>query len=126
MIGLIKFIALVFRASVQLLDPNKNQLRHAPVKAKWLVSVLLGSFWALAFSLYIGELWLIGYNIIGHIVLITMVFVTWLTFKHFKNTYAPRTGEDYLRMPDRSSRCDELTDDQRLAGVRKADQLLNR
>lgn len=126
MIGLITFIALVFRASVQLLDPNKNQLRHAPVKAKWLVSVLLGSFWALAFSLYIGELWLIGYNIIGHIVLITMVFVTWLTFKHFKNTYAPRTGEDYLRMPDRSSRCDELTDDQRLAGVRKADQLLNR
>lgn len=126
MIGLIKFIALLVRAFVQLLDPNKNPLRHAPVKAKWLVSVLLGSFWALAFSLYIGELWLIGYNIIGHIVLITMVFVTWLTFKYFKDTYAPRTGADYLRMPDRSSRCDELTDDQRLAGVRKADQLLNR
>lgn len=119
MIGLIKFIALVFRAFMQLLDPNKNPLRHAPVKAKWLASVLLGSFWALAFSLYIGELWLIGYNIIGHIVLITMVFVTWLTFRHFKKTYAPRTGAEYLRSPDRSPRCQELTEEERYAAIAK-------
>lgn len=119
MIGLIKFIVLVFRAFMQLLDPNKNPLRHSPVKAKWLASVLLGSFWALAFSLYIGELWLIGYNIIGHIVLITMVFVTWLTFRHFKKTYAPRTGDEYLRSPDRSPRCQELTEEERYAAIAK-------
>lgn len=126
MVGLYKLLVLLFRAVVHLLDPDRNPLRHAPVKAKWLASVLLGSFWALAFSLYIGELWFIGYNIIGHILLITMVFVTWLTFRHFKNTYAPRTDASYLRMPDRSSRCDELTDEQRVAGVEKTDQLLNR
>jgi hypothetical protein len=124
MFGLIKFITMLFRSGLQLLDPDKNPLRHAPVKAKWLASVLLGSFWALAFTLYIGEIWLVGYNIIGHILLITMVFVTWLTFRHFKNTYSPRSGPDYLRMPDRSSRCDELTDEQRLLAVQKADQLL--
>jgi len=32
----------------------------------------------------------------------------------FKRTYGPREGTlEYLRMPDRSSRCDELTDEQR-------------
>lgn len=123
MIGLFKLLVMLFRAGVHLLDPDRNPLRHAPVKAKWLASVLLGSFWALAFTLYIGELWLIGYNIIGHILLITMVFVTWLTFRHFKNTYAPRTDVDYLRNPDRSPRCQELTDEQRLEAIQRQQQL---
>lgn len=125
MFGLIKFVMMLFRSGIQLLDPNRNQLKHVPVETKYLANILLGSFWALAFTLYIGEIWLIGYNIIGHILLITMVFVTWLTFRHFKKTYTPRTGADYLRMPDRSSRCDELTEEQRLAGIQKADQLLS-
>ena len=50
----------------------------------------------------------------------------------FRKTYGPgevtvRQGTvEYLRMPDRSSRCDELTEDQRLAAVNRADQMLSR
>ena len=52
----------------------------------------------------------------GHVLLITMCFVTWWTFRTYQSRQAPfkRSGEDFLRMPDRSSRCDELTDEQRL------------
>jgi hypothetical protein len=74
----------------------------------------------LAFGLYIGELLTIGYNMLGHIAIVSMVFATWAVFKTVERTYIPRKGTvDYLRMPDRSSRCDELTDEQRLARVKE-------
>ena len=50
--------------------------------------------------------------------------MTWYTFRSL-NTGNPR-GANYLRMPDYSSRCDELTEEQRLASIAKADQLLSR
>jgi hypothetical protein len=119
MIGLIKFFILLFRSGIQLLNPDKNELRHAPVETKYLASILLGTFWCLAFGIFTGELLWIGYNMIGHILLITMVFVTWLVFRHVKKTYVPRAGADYLRSPDRSPRCQELTDEERLASVQR-------
>jgi len=47
------------------------------VYVKYFLSILLGCFWSLAFGLYIGELLTIGYNMLGHIAIISMVFVTW-------------------------------------------------
>jgi len=62
---------------------------------------------------------------IGHIAIISMVFATWAVFRSVENTYAPRQGSvDWLRMPDYSSRCDELTEQERLAAVARADQRL--
>jgi len=41
-------------------------------------------------------------------------------FTSVEKTYSPRKGSvDYLRMPDRSSRCDELTEEQRIARVKE-------
>ena len=58
----------------------------------------------------------IGYNMIGHIAVISMAFITWGVFKLSKNVYGPRQGtESYLRTPDFASRCDELTDEERHA-----------
>ena len=52
----------------------------------------------------------------GHIAVISMVFVTWGVFKLSKNIYGPRQGtQSYLRTPDFASRCDELSDEQRLS-----------
>jgi hypothetical protein len=95
------------------MNPNLNPLRHAPVYAKYFLSILLGCFWSLAFGLYIGELLTIGYNMLGHIAIISMVFATWGVFRTVENTYRPRTDVNWLRAPDHSSRCDELTDEQR-------------
>ena len=47
------------------------------------------------------------------VALITMVFMTWLTFRHYQMLNPLRSGVDYLRAPDRSSRCDEYTDEER-------------
>ena len=114
MFSVIKFFWLVSRSSWNIINPNMNPLRHAPVYIKYFLSILLGCFWSLAFGLYIGELLTIGYNMLGHIAIISMVFATWAVFRSVENVYAPRQGSvDYLRMPDYSSRCDELTDEQR-------------
>jgi hypothetical protein len=114
MFSVLKFFWLVSRSSWNIINPNLNPLRHAPIYIRYFLSILLGCFWSLAFGLYIGELLTIGYNMLGHIAIISMVFATWAVFKQVEKTYAPRQGSvDYLRMPDYSSRCDELTDEQR-------------
>lgn len=113
MFSLFKFLFLLAKAFPNLLNVKSNALAHVPDQTKWLVMTLLSCFWCLAFGLYIGELLTIGYNMVGHIALITMVFVTFWVFKQYRPTTV-RPSVDYLRMPDRSSRCDEYTDEQRL------------
>jgi hypothetical protein len=126
MFSVLKFIYILFCAGKDLLNPNINPLRHAPVHIKYFASILLGCFWSLAFGLYVGELLTIGYNMLGHIAIISMVFSTWAVFRSVETTYRPRTDVQWLRAPDHSSRCDELTEEQRLASVARADQLLTR
>jgi hypothetical protein len=114
MFGLLKFIYGLFGAGKNLLDPNINPLRQAPVHIRYFASILLGCFWSLAFGLYIGELVTIGYNMLGHIAIISMVFGTWIVFRSVDTVYGPRSGTvNWLRAPDYSSRCDEMTDEQR-------------
>lgn len=126
MFSVLKFIWLISRSSWNIMNPHLNPLRHAPAHIKYFASILLGCFWSLAFGLYIGELLTIGYNMIGHIAIISMVFGTWAVFRSVENVYTPRKGVQWLRAPDHSSRCDELTKDQRLAAISRADQMLSR
>jgi hypothetical protein len=114
MFSIIKFFWIIIREFPRLLQIDRNALRHVPDPTKYLAMILLSCFWCLAFGLFIGELLTIGYNMIGHIAIISMVFVTWWTFKNYKTNNLVRRSEDYLRMPDRSSRCDEYTPEQRL------------
>jgi len=113
MFSVLKFIWIVFKAFPALMNVRTNALANVPDHTKWLAMIMLSCFWALAFSLYVGELITIGHNILGHVAIVTMAFVTWWTFRSFLQTVPGRTGLDYLRAPDRSSRCDELTDEQR-------------
>lgn len=117
MFSVLKFIWFVFKTLKQsghdLLNPDVNPLRHMPVYIRYFTSILIACFWCLAFGLFFGELLFIGYNMLGHIAILTMVFFTWGAFKTSEQLYGPRTGVNYLRQPDRSSRCDELTDEQR-------------
>ena len=124
MFSVLKFIYIVFKAFPALLNVDRNALANVPNPTKYLAMIMLSCFWCLAFGLYIGELLTIGYNMLGHVAIVTMVFVTGYTFRSL-NTGNPR-GANYLRMPDYSSRCDELTEEQRLASIAKADQLLSR
>jgi len=102
-----------------LLDPNLNPLRHAPAFVRYFATILLASFWCLAFGVYFGDIQNIGYNMMGHIAVISMAFITWAVFKQFDRIYGPREGtQEWLRMPDRSSRCDEMTEEQRLEKIK--------
>lgn len=114
MFSVLKFFWLISRSSWNIMNPNLNSLRHAPVYVKYFLSVLLGCFWSLAFGIYIGELLTIGYNMLGHIAIISMVFATWVVFRSVETTYGPRQGTvDWLRDPNRLARDEEMSDEQR-------------
>jgi hypothetical protein len=113
MFGVLKFFRALFLAYRDLLHVDRNALKAIPDQSKYLAMILLSCFWCLAFGIYFGELLAIGYNMLGHVALITMVFVTWLTFRHYQMINPLRSGVDYLRAPDRSSRCDEYTHEER-------------
>lgn len=113
MFGMIKFLGLLLRAFVQLLDPDRNALKDAPAQIKYITSILLASFWSLAFSLYFGELATLGYNVIGHVAVVSMAFLTWAVFRHFHRTYTLRNDYDLLRDPARTPKCYELTETER-------------
>ncbi len=117
MFSILKFIWIVVQAIRQsghdLLNPDVNPLRHMPVYIRYFASILIACFWCLAFGLFFGELLFIGYNMLGHIAIVSMVFVTWGAFRASERLYGPGRGVNYLRQPDYSSRCDELTEEQR-------------
>ena len=72
-----------------LLDATKNSLKTAPMETKFLLSNTLAAMWCVAFGIYTAELLFIGYNIIGHTVLLTAVFFTWFVFTTEKKTSPP-------------------------------------
>ena len=74
---------------LDILNPNKNGLRAAPPEYKFMISCVLAAFWCLAFGIYTAELLFIGYSIIGHIVLIFMIFVTWKVFSNVRKHSPP-------------------------------------
>lgn len=120
MTTVLSFINFLLQKLQSLLDPNLNPLRHAPVFVRYLATVLLACFWCLAFGTYFGDFQAVGYNMMGHAAVISMAFVTWAVFKQVNRIYGPREGtQEWLRMPDRSSRCDEMSDEQRLEKIKE-------
>ncbi len=72
-----------------LLDSGANALKHSPMEYKFLVSNLLAAMWCIGFGVYTAELLFIGYNIIGHTVLISCVFITAGVFTMAKKPTPP-------------------------------------
>lgn len=120
MYSILKFIYFLSGKGWSIINPNLNPLRHAPLYVRYFTTILLACFWCLAFGLYFKDFFLIGYNMLGHIAVISMAFVTWAVFKQFNRVYSSRVGtQEWLRMPDRSSRCDEITEKQRLEKIKE-------
>ena len=111
--GLYKFLRLLFKTFYQLLDPNFNGMRNAPLQIKYIASIMLACFWALAFSLYAGEIWYLGYNVFGHMAIVSMAFITYLVIKTIQKQYPDRPRFEQLRQPDRTQRDSEMSDEQR-------------
>ena len=72
-----------------LLDSTKNALKTAPMEYKFVLTNTLAAMWCIAFGVYTAELLFIGYNIIGHTVLIAAVFFTFYVFTTEKKMTNP-------------------------------------
>jgi len=126
MFAILKFFWILTRASWDIMNPNLNPMRYASPYVRYVASILLGCFRSLAFCLYVGELMLIGHNMLGHIAIISMVFVTWYTFKHFRLTYGPHMAPPLMRDPTGAPKCYEMTETETQQAMHRADQLLRK
>jgi hypothetical protein len=122
MYGSLKFLVLVFKTFRDLLSVDRNALASVPTPTKYLAMIMLSCFWALAFGLYVGEVYFIGYSMMGHLALVTIAFVTWWTFKRLRQTYFKpmtlmRHEFELLRDPARFPKCYEMTDAEREQAV---------
>ncbi|BDT79601.1 hypothetical protein PKF032_14890 [Polynucleobacter yangtzensis] len=112
MFSLLKFFYAIALEFPRLLNIRTNVLHNIPDPSKYLAMTMLACFWCLAFGIYFGELLNIGYNMVGHIAIISMAFITWWSIRTYTNRM-PIRGVNYLRAPDHSSRCDEYSAEQR-------------
>jgi len=123
MFSILKFFWMIFHRGWSIVNPNLNPLRSAPPHIKYFASILLGCFWSLAFGLYTAQFFFISLNMLAHVAIISMVFVTWYTFRHFRKTYGSGTYP-LMRDPNFSPKCYEMTDAEKLVAAQRADQLL--
>ena len=72
-----------------LLDQTKNALKHSSMEYRFMLSNTLAAMWCVAFGIHTAELLYIGYNIIGHTVLIAAVFFTFFVFTTEKKKAPP-------------------------------------
>jgi hypothetical protein len=93
----------VFKLGQSLLNPNLNFFRHAPAHIKYFASILVSCFWCLSFGIFFGELLFIGYNMLGHILIISMIFITLILSKYFREKYAPTSESQWLLIPNNNS-----------------------
>ena len=119
-----KFFSSLLRGIWGILNPNLNPLRNAPVFLKYFVTILLALFWSLAFGLYTKQFLYISYNMLAHIAVISMGFITWYTFRYFSRTYPD--SYPLMRDPNFSPKCYEMTDAEKQQAVNNADELLKK
>jgi len=65
-----------------LLDPERNGLRHSTPLTKYGISCVLAFLWCAVFSIVTAEVVYFGYSVVGHLLAITMLFVTYYIFAH--------------------------------------------
>ena len=124
MFSVIKFFYLLLRGGWGILNPNLNPMRNAPLHIKYFFTLILGLFWSLAFGLYTAQFFFIGINMLAHMAVISMIFVTWYTFSRFRRAY-PDTYP-LMRDPNFSPKCYEMTDVERQQSANTADSLLKK
>lgn len=118
----IKIINFFWLKGWKILNPNLNPMRNAPIYIKYFATIILGCFWSLAFGLYTAQFFYIGINMLAHIAIISMTFITWITFKGFKHNYP----ESYplMRDPNFSPKCYEMTENEKLVAIKLSEKLL--
>ena len=65
-----------------LLNPNLNGFRYSSPLRKYSISCTLALLWSAVFGIMSAELIYFGYSLVGHILAISMVFVTWMLFSY--------------------------------------------
>ena len=80
-----------------IMNANVNPLKHIPdTNTRHMVLQVLAWMWCIIFSMYFTSMWIFGITIIAHLILLSAVAVTVITFetarrkpKFFGSYYTP-------------------------------------
>ena len=75
--------------AIDLLNPNLNGFRYSSPLRKYSISCTLALLWSAVFGIMSAELIYFGYSLVGHILAISMVFVTWTLFSYERKRSHP-------------------------------------
>ena len=64
-----------------VMDPEMNPLRSLPAIRRFQLMVILSIMWSTIFSAGFGAWYLYGELVVGHVLAITGIFITALTFR---------------------------------------------
>ena len=106
-------------------ESKLNPMRGAPPHIKYFATIVLGCLWSLVFGLYTAQFFYIGLNMLAHMAVISMAFLTWYTFRRFKTTYGSGSYP-LMRDPNFQPKCYEMTDPEIQKSLSNADQLLDK
>ena len=65
-----------------VMNADVNPLRHIPdLNVRHMVMQIVAWMWWGAFSMYFGSMWVFGFTVVAHLIIISAIVVTVATFK---------------------------------------------
>lgn len=75
----------VYNSWNSIMDANVNPLRHIPhTNTRHMVLQVLAWMWCIAFSMWMGSMWVFGFTAIAHVFILAAIVVTVATFETAK------------------------------------------
>ena len=72
----------IYNSWNSVMNAKHNPLRHIPDdNVRHLIMQLLAWMWGIAFSLWVGSMWVFGVTAIAHIVILAAIIITVATFE---------------------------------------------
>lgn len=69
-----------------VMDAERNPLRHIPdLNTRHMVLQVLAWMWCIAFSMWVGSMWVFGFTAIAHVFILAAIVVTVATFETAKH-----------------------------------------
>jgi hypothetical protein len=75
----------IYNSWNSVMDANVNPLKHIPdINVRHMVLQVLAWMWCIAFSMWVGSMWVFGFTAIAHVFILAAIVLTVATFETAK------------------------------------------
>ena len=89
----------IYNSWNSVMDANVNPLKHIPdINVRHMVLQVLAWMWCIAFSMWVGSMWVFGFTAIAHVFILAAIVLTVATFETAK-----KKPDFFLRLEHRTN-----------------------